>query len=237
MLDDILISTTNKLQLLQRVRSVLDRFRKAGLKLKKDKCAIATPHIKFLGYKVDASGIHPTKSKVRAIHDAPTPLNKMDLQAFLGLLNFYASFLPHKASIAEPLRRLLDKQVIWHWGPKEAHAFKSVKSLITSNAVHIQFNKDLPLVLAADASPFGIGAVLSHRLPNGFEAPIAFFSRTLSAAEHNYSQIDKEALTATASVKKFHEFLYGHHFDLITDHKPLLGLLAGDRQTPQILLL
>ncbi|XP_026569425.1 uncharacterized protein K02A2.6-like [Pseudonaja textilis] len=186
-------------------------------------------------FQIDASGIHPVESKVKAIHEAPIPTNKTELQAFLGLLNFYASFLPHKASVAEPLHRLLDKDSPWHWGPKETHAFKSVKSLLTSEAVLVQFDQRLPLVLAADASPFGIGAVLSHRLPNGSEAPIAFFSRTLSPTERNYSQIDKEALAAVAAVKKFHEFLFGHHFELVTDHKPLLGLLSGDKQTPQVL--
>uniref|UniRef100_A0A2D4LMH6 ribonuclease H n=1 Tax=Micrurus spixii TaxID=129469 RepID=A0A2D4LMH6_9SAUR len=129
--DDILISASDKPQLIQRVRGVLDHFRKAGLKLRKDKCTIATPQLEFLGYKVDTSGIHPTESKVRAIHDAPTPSNKTDLQSFLELLNFYASFLRHRASIAESLHRLLGKQTPWHWGPKEAHVFKAVKSLIT----------------------------------------------------------------------------------------------------------
>ncbi|XP_026562128.1 uncharacterized protein K02A2.6-like, partial [Pseudonaja textilis] len=215
--------------------AVLERFRQHGLKLKKEKCAIATRQVDFLGYKIDASGIHPLESKVKAIHEAPTPTSKTELQAFLGLLNFYASFLPHKASVAEPLHKLLDKKSPWHWGHKEDHAFHAVKSLLTSEAVLIQFDPNLPLVLAADASPFGIGAVLSHRLPNGTEAPIAFFSRTLSATERNYSQIDKEALAAVAAVKKFHEFLFGHFFELVTDHKPLLGLLAGDKQTPQVL--
>ncbi|XP_026562019.1 uncharacterized protein K02A2.6-like, partial [Pseudonaja textilis] len=199
--DDILVSARDRPQLFQRVRAVLERFRQHGLRLKKEKCAIATRQVDFLGYKIDASGIHPLESKVRAIHEAPTPTSKTELQAFLGLLNFYASFLP----------------------------------LLTSEAVLIQFDPNLPLVLAADASPFGIGAVLSHRLANGAEAPIAFFSRTLSATERNYSQIDKEALAAVAAVKKFHEFLFGHFFELVTDHKPLLGLLAGDKQTPQVL--
>lgn len=80
-----------------------------------------------------------------------------------------------------------------------------------------------------------MGAVQSHRLPNGSEAPIAFFSRTLATAECSYSQIDKEALVTVAGVKRFHHYLYGQHFELVTDHKLLLGLLAGDRQTPQVL--
>ncbi|KRY96917.1 putative mitochondrial protein -like protein, partial [Trichinella pseudospiralis] len=62
-----------------------------------------------ISFEVDATGIHPAKAKVQAIHDAPTPKNKQQLQAFLGLLNFYYSFLKNKATVAEPLHRLLDK--------------------------------------------------------------------------------------------------------------------------------
>lgn len=167
--------------------------------------------------------------------EAATPTNKTELQAFLGLLNFYSIFLPHKASVAEPLHRLLDSTSPWSWGKKEANTFKVVKSLLTSDSVLVQYSERLPLVLACDASPYGVGVILSHKLPNGSEPPIAFFSRTLSSAERNYSQLDKEALAIVASMKRFHEYIYGRHFDLITDHKPFLGLPAGDRQTPQVL--
>lgn len=77
--------------------------------------------------------------------------------------------------------------------------------------------------------------MLSHRFPNGLEAPIAFYSRTLSSAEHKYSQLDREALVAVASIKRFHEYVYGRTFELVTDHKPLLGFLDGHRQTLLIL--
>ncbi|XP_013913085.1 PREDICTED: LOW QUALITY PROTEIN: uncharacterized protein LOC106542012 [Thamnophis sirtalis] len=106
---------------------------------------------------------------------------------------------------------------------------------LTSSAVLIQYNDRMPLTLACDASPYGLGAVLSHVLPNGSEAPVAFYSRTLSLAECNYSQIDKEALAAVSGIKRFHDYLYGRHLTLVTDHKPLLGLLAGDKPTPPIL--
>ncbi|XP_060539010.1 uncharacterized protein K02A2.6-like [Pantherophis guttatus] len=233
--DDIIISASSQSELKVKLRTVLCRFQTAGLKLKKAKCRLGVPQVEFLGYLIDASGIHPTPSKIAAIKRAPTPGNKTDLQAFLGLLNFYSTFLPHKATVAEPLHRLLDKKSPWRWGPREASSFEAVKSLLSSDAVLVQYSESLPLVLAADASPFGIGAVLSHALPNGTEAPIAFYSRTLSSTERNYGQIDKEALAAVAAVKRFHDYLYGRPFTLVTDHKPLLGILAGNIATPQVL--
>ncbi|XP_058023902.1 uncharacterized protein K02A2.6-like, partial [Ahaetulla prasina] len=186
----------------------------------------------FLGYWIDREGIHPTESKVRAIRKAPAPQNKTELQAFLGLVNFYAVFLKNKATIAEPLHKLLAKTAVWSWGKAEAKAFEGVKNLLSSDSLLIQYNGTLPLVLVCDASPYGVGAVLSHRLPNGTEAPIAYYSRTMSSAERNYSQLDREALAIVSGVKKFHEYVFGHDFEIVTDHRPLLGLLAGDRPTP-----
>lgn len=80
-----------------------------------------------------------------------------------------------------------------------------------------------------------MGAVLSHALPNGREVPMAYYSRTLGPAERNYSQLDQEALALVTGVKCFHPYLYGCSFLLITDHKPLLRILAGDRPAPLIL--
>ncbi|XP_058031613.1 uncharacterized protein K02A2.6-like [Ahaetulla prasina] len=233
--DDILVSATNQIDLCIKLRAILSRIRKAGLKLKRQKCLLGVPKVEFLGFLVDSQGIHPTPSKIEAIRDAPTPANRAELQAFLGLLNFYAIFLPHKASVAEPLHRLLDAKAPWRWDRNAEAAFRAVKSLLTSSAVLVQYDPLQPLSLSCDASPYGIGAVLSHVLPNGSEAPIAYYSRTLSAPERNYSQLDKEALAAVAGIKRFHEYVYGRFFLLVTDHKPLLGLLAGDRQTPPIL--
>ena len=140
-----------------------------------------------MGFTIDEKGVHPTPAKVKVIHNVPQPQSKAELQAFLGLLNFYHAFLPNKATVAKPLHRLLDKNTVWFWGDKEKRAFQGVKELISSDIVLVHYNEKLLLVLACDMSPYGIGAVLSHSLPEGREAPVAFYLRTLSKAERNYA--------------------------------------------------
>ena len=62
------------------------------------------------------------------------------------------------------------------------------------------------------ASTNGVGAVISHKMCDGSEKPVAFASRTLSTSERNYAQVEKEALSIIFGIQKFHQFLYGQNF-------------------------
>ena len=163
---------------------------------------------------------------MKAIVEAPQPQNVQQLRSFLGLLNYYRKFLPNLATVVKPLNDLLHKGQKWRWSTGCSQAMDKAKQLLTTSKVLTHYDTTLPLRLAADASQYGLGAVISHVLPNGEEKPIAFASRSLSKSEQNYSQIDKEALGLIYGVQKFHTYLYSRKFTLITDHMPLMSILG-----------
>ena len=233
--DDIVIATKTREEFEVTLEMVLSRLKEAGLRLKREKCEFEVSEIEFLGFVISKEGIRPSETKFAAIQKYPEPKTKKELQQFLGLINFYAPFLKDKESVAEPLHRLLDKDRQWSWSNVTRKSFYETKKLLSSDALLVHFDTKKPIVLVCDASPHGVGAVLCHRLSNGREAPIAYYSRTLSSAERNYAQIDKEALAIIAVVKKFNNFLLGLKFEIQTDHKPLLGLFSPTRPTPEII--
>ena len=104
--------------------------------------------------------------------------------------------------------------------------------MITSEQVLTPYDPVLPVRLACDALPTGIGAVLSHVMPDGSERPVAFASRSLTKTERKYALIDKEALSIVWAVKWFHVYLYGRRFTTITDHKPLTAIFHREKGVP-----
>ena len=171
----------------------------------------------YLGHVIDAQGLHPATSKIKAISQAPAPSNATELKSFLGLLNYYHKFLPNLSTTLAPLHKLLHKNMPWTWSEEQDTAFKEAKSLLQSSSLLVHYDRNKPLLLSCDASPYGLGAVLSHQMPDGTEKPITFISRTLNVAEKKYSQLEKEALAIVFAVRKLHHYLYGLHFTLYSD--------------------
>ena len=230
-LDDILLSSATESDHLKLIDQVLDRLEKAGLRARKGKCQFFVPSVTYLGHKIDAEGLHPLPDKVKAIQDAPSPTNVQELKAYLGLLTYYSRFLPNMSTVLSLLYQLLQKDVKWQWTSDENNAFLASKDLLTSSSLLVHFNPKLKLMLACDASAYGIGAVLAHKYPDGSERPIGYASHSLTKAEKNYSQIEKEGLACIFGVNKFRSYLLGHSFELITDHKSLITLFHQHKPT------
>ena len=107
--------------------------------------------------------------------------------------------------------------------------FNEAKDRLTSASVLGHYDPQLPLSLTGDASAYKMGAVIFHVFPNGSERLVAYASRTLSASERNYSQLEKEALTLIFGIHKFHQYLYGRKLTLVTDHQPLTTIFSDKK--------
>ena len=233
-IDDILVTGADDEAHLRTLSLVLEKLQKHGIRMKKTKCCFMADSVEYLGHQIDAQGLHPTTDKVDAVVQAPIPKNVQELRSFLGLLNYYGKFLPNLATTLHPLNCLLKKGARWQWTPECNTAFETAKSHLVSSCVLVHYDPTLPLKLAADASAYGVGAVISNVMSNGEERPIAFASRTLQPSERNYAQLEKEALALIFGIKKFHQYLFGRKFTLITDHKPLLAILGPKKGIPSL---
>lgn len=231
-LDDVLITGPTEAKHLTALREVLRRMSRAGLRLRRDKCTFLASSVVYLGHQIDAEGLHPVSEKVQAIQDAPTPRDVTELKAYLGLLTYYNRFLPNLATLLAPIYTLLRRDQPWKWTTAHEEAFVKSKELMLKSQLLVHFDPTQEIVLACDASAYGIGGVLSHRMPDGQERPVGFVSRTLNKAERNYSQIEKEGLACVFAVRRFHDYVYGHAFTLQTDHKPLLSLFNEKKGVP-----
>lgn len=225
-IDDMIITGRTDEEHLRNLEAVLEKLDEHGLRANLDKCEFFKKKVTFCGHEIDEKGLHKTQKKIEAVVEAPQPTNVSELRSFLGMVNYYSRFLPNLSTALHPLYQLLEKNHKWKWTEECCKSFKHIKKLITSDEVLTHYDPNLPLCLATDASPIGLGAVLSHIMPDGTERPIAYASRSLSTAEKNYSQIDKESLAIVWGVKRFNTYVFGRHFKLITDHQPLISIFS-----------
>ena len=230
--DDILVTGATVEEHLRNLDAVLGILENAGLRLNKSKCFFLRSRIEYLGNIIDGDGLHPTDEKVTTLKEAPPPTNLTELRSFLGIVNYYAKFLPNLATTLTPLYRLLHKNTRWVWTDQQERAFQQAKEALQTDSVLAHYDSTKPLLLACDASEYGIGAVLSHILEDGQEKPIAYMSRTLNSAERGYSQLEREGLAIVHAVKKFHNYIYGRCFTIESDHQPLSHLFSESKGIP-----
>ena len=226
MMDDVLIHGTSREEHDERLEKVLQRLQELGMTLNSEKCQFAQKSIKFLGHVIDSTGIRPDPSKVSAILEVPAPENVGDVQRFLGKVNQLSKFAPHLAETTQPLRELLVKGNAWIWEVAQRSAFAKVKETLTETPVLSLFDPNLETIVAADASSFGLGAVLKQRQQTGDLKPVAYISRAMTPTERRYAQIEKEALAFTWACERLSDYLTGLRFHIETDHKPLVPLFS-----------
>ncbi|PIO65501.1 hypothetical protein TELCIR_12825 [Teladorsagia circumcincta] len=176
-------------------------------------------------------GRRPDPKKIEVIKQMPSPKDLPQLRSLLGLLSHYGSFVKEMRSLRAPLDALLAKNAKFKWTRTCEECFNRAKEILTSDLLLAHYDPSQDIIVAADASNYGLGAVISHRYKDGSEKAIAHASRSLLPAEKNYSQIEKEALAIVFAVQKFRRMLHERWFTLLTDHKPLLTIF-GSKKIP-----
>uniref|UniRef100_A0A8C7DZQ6 Gypsy retrotransposon integrase-like protein 1 n=1 Tax=Oncorhynchus kisutch TaxID=8019 RepID=A0A8C7DZQ6_ONCKI len=152
----------------------------------------------------------------------PHPSDVKGVQRFVGFVTYLAKFLPRLSEVCEPLRRLMDKDTIWHWLPKHDAAVREIKQLVTQTPVLRYYNVSKPVTIQSDSSQYGLGCCLMQE-----GQPVAFASRALTPTEQNYAQIEEECLSIVFACQRFHHYLYGRdNITAETDHKPLIAIFS-----------
>ena len=173
-----------------------------------------------MGQLFTSDGLKPDPMKVDAIANMPRPDDKKAVQRLLGCVNYLARFMPKLSEVSEPLRKLTEKNVMFMWESQQEEAFQAIKNMITTAPVLKYYDVASETTIQCDASESGLGATL---LQNG--QPVAFASRSLSTAERNYAQIEKECLAIVFACSRFNQYLHGRELTIVeSDHKPLVPI-------------
>ena len=219
--DDILVSGCDDADHLKNLEDLFEILLKIEAKVNKKNCCFFAPEVEYIGFIINKDGYRINPEKIKALREIPEAKSVKELQSFLGGINYYARFILKMADIAHPLYKLLEKGRVWRWSGIEASSLELLKTKLSEAPVLCLNDVKRPLVLACDASYYGIGAVLSHTYPDGVERPITFVSRTLNKHKVNYSQVDKEGLAVIFAVKKFKQYLLGGKFMITIDNRAI----------------
>ncbi|XP_055604197.1 uncharacterized protein K02A2.6-like [Uranotaenia lowii] len=222
-IDDIIVHN-------MRLKKVLQRLREWNVVLNETKCIYGVSEMRVLGHILSAEGIKPDEDKLESIRRFREPKSGEEVRSFLGLVNYISKFIPDVATLTFPLRQLTVQKHNFVWEPEHQKAFEKLKDHMVSPTTLGYFNDSDRTQLVADASPVGLGAVLIQMNEHGPRI-IAYASKSLSDVERRYAQIEKEALALVWAVERFHFYLFGRSFELITDHKPL-EVIFGPKSKP-----
>lgn len=201
------------------LRETFLRCRERNLRINPEKCKFFKTEVLFLGHLCTSEGIKPDPSKFETIAKYPTPRSSDAVRRFVALANYYRKFIPDFSIISIPLNKLTRKNVDFVWHDEHERAFNQIKNILGNPQMLAYPDYTQQFTLTVDASKAGCGAVLSQ-----LGRPIAFASKSFNKAEGNKATIEQELIAIHWSIKHFKHYLYGTHFVVQSDHKPLIYL-------------
>jgi hypothetical protein len=219
-IDDIIIFTMDSLEdHVSVIDQVLQKLADYGLKINKEKSVFAKKEGDYLGFYITSEGYRLSDKKLDSFKNAQKPANKDELRSFLGCFPFYG-ILANTSELLSPLYRLLKKNVKFDWTEECEEAFNKAKQVFIGK-MNVYFDPKKSIILRTDASGKSIAGVLEQ------DGKIIFtVSRSLTDTEQRYSTIERELLAIVFSVKKLRRYLFGVQFQVMTDHKPFVGLFV-----------
>ncbi|KAL5010990.1 hypothetical protein ScPMuIL_013295, partial [Solemya velum] len=222
-LDNIVVFSSTFEEHVTHLEEVFARMRRAGLKFKSSKCSMAQRKLLYLGHEISGTGIATDPAKIEAVRNWPDPVSLKDVQKFLGLASYYGRFVKDFSIIANPLTSLTRKDVKFEWSVACQESFKILKERLTSSPILVYPEFSLPFIIDTDASDCGIGGVLSQ-IRDEKEVVVAYFSKSLSKTERNYSVTRKELLAVIQACEHFKHYLIEKKFKVRSDHGSLRWL-------------
>lgn len=195
------------------------------MKISPKKCSFAMQEILYLGHVINSEGSRPDPAKINCVQHFPVPRNVSELRGFLGLCGYYRRYVKSFSKLAGPLTALLRKDVLYNWGFEQQRAFEELKERLISPPILVRPDFSQRFILKTDYSETAIGAILAQLGADGQERVVAYASKSLTAAERNYSTTEGECLAVVWGVKHFRPYLFGTKFNLVTDHASLKWLM------------
>lgn len=230
-LDDVFIFSANLEEHIKHLREVIRILNQWHLILKPSKCAFGFTKLKLLGHIISGSCVEIDPRKVSTFQAIPTPTTGKQIQSFLGFASYLRDYIPGYATIAAPLERIKNMKILGSaWSPQCQESIDILKNVLSNAPAISMYNPDHPLMVACDASLYGIGSVLYQEY-GGQVHYLSFYSKALNAAQRNYPATKRELLAIVYSLKAFRQWIYGNRFTLFSDHKALMYLFSQKEPT------
>lgn len=233
-IDDILIASKTVEEHLEIITKVLKKIVEYGLEIKLNKCSMLQKEIGYLGYIANEKGIRPNDEHISTIRNYPIPKSTKELNSCLGLFSYFRRFVPNFSRIAAPMLNLLKKESIFDFNKDCERAFYTLKHAISSSPVLAIFSREKETELHTDASMHGYGAILLQKQNDNKWHPISFFSKRATATEAKYHSFELETLAIVYAIRRFHQYLSGLHFTIVTDCNALSLTLEKKTINPRI---
>lgn len=232
--DDFLIATATLEDHFEILKKVFRLTAQAKLTLRLDKCFFVQTEIDYLGYRVSYEGIRPTDQNIAAVLNYPVPRNAKEVLRFVSLASYFRRFVPAFSVLAKPLYDLVRKNAKFEFGAKQHSAFEILKEHLASKPILAIYSPTAETELHCDASTSGFGAILLQKQEDGLFKPIFYFSQRTTPAEAKYHSFELECLAVVNAIKRFHVYLGGIKFKIITDCDSFRLTLSKQQVNPRI---